>query len=194
MLIQSAPDRFPHSDTGLAATEPIAIIGMGCRFPGRADSPERFWQLLRDGVDAIQEIPPDRWLINSFYNSDPARPGKTYARWGGFLEGIDEFDAEFFGISPRDATRMDPQHRLLLEVAYHALEDAGLAPECLAGTNTGVFVGISTCDYGGIQLCVTSRETIEAHTHAGLGLCIAANQISYLFDLHGPSMAVDTAC
>ena len=110
------------------AKEPVAIIGIGCRFPGGGDSPERFWQLLRHGVDAIREIPPDRWLLSTFYAPEPGRPGKTYSRWGGFVDGIDRFDAGFFGISPREAARMDPQHRLLLEVAYEALEDAGVIP------------------------------------------------------------------
>ncbi len=176
------------------ARTPIAIIGMGCRFPGGANTPEHFWKLLSDGVDAIGEIPPDRWLLSTFYNPDAGRPGRSYVRYGGFVKDIDKFDAEFFGISPREAARMDPQHRMLLEVAYEALEDGGQAVERLAGTKTGVFIGISTCDYGGIQLSVTERRSIDAYTNLGMGLCIAANRISYLFDLHGPSMAIDTAC
>ena len=113
-------------------TEPIAIVGMGCRFPGAKD-PEAFWQLLRDGVDAITEVPSDRWDINAFYDPDPDVPGKMSTRWGGFLERVDRFDPHFFGISPREAGRMDPQQRLLLEVAWEALEDAGQAPHRLAG-------------------------------------------------------------
>ena len=130
--------------------EPIAIIGIGCRFPGDANSPEDFWKMLCEGKDAISFIPPDRWKINSFYNPDPVKPGKTYVRFGGFIKDIDLFDAGFFGISPREASRMDPQQRLLLEVAYEALEDGGISPERVAGSNTGVFIGISTSDYGGI--------------------------------------------
>src|SRR5262245_16794916 len=174
--------------------EPIAIIGIGCRFPGNADTPEGFWNLLKNGGDAIQEVPRDRWLLESFYHPDPSRVGKTYMRFGGFLDGIDQFDADFFGVSPREAARMDPQQRLLLEVAYRALEDAGLPLESVIGSRTGVFVGISCCDYGGIQFSVTERRSLDAYTNLGVGLCIAANRISYLFDLHGPSLAVDTAC
>ena len=126
-----------------AADEPIAIIGIGCRFPG-ADGPAAFWRLLCDGVDAITEIPPERWDAHAL--------GPTATRWGGFLDQVDQFDPQFFGISPREAARMDPQQRLLLEVAWEALEDAGQVPERLAGSRTGVFVGISTYDYGHFQL------------------------------------------
>src|ERR1035438_5372031 len=115
-----------------ARTEPIAIIGIGCRFPGGAHDPESFWQLLRDGVDAIREIPRDRWDIDALYDQDPAAPGKMYTRWCGLLDRVDQFDPEFFGISPREATGMDPQQRLLLEVAWEALECAGQPPERLA--------------------------------------------------------------
>src|SRR5918998_1662698 len=181
-------------DTREHERDPIAIIGIGCRLPGGANSPEAFWRLLRDGVDAITEVPEDRWNLRAFYDPDPAKPGKTYTRWGGFIEGVDQFDVQFFGMSPREATRADPQQRLLMEVAYEAVEDAGLAPERLAGTNTGVFIGIATLDYGGIQTSTIERRSINAYTNLGLALCIAANRLSYLFDLHGPSLAVDAAC
>lgn len=171
---------------------PIAIIGIGCRFPGEANNPEDFWKLLRDGVDTISEVPADRWQLRSFYDPDPAKPGKTSSRWGGFVKDIDQYDAEFFGISPREAARMDPQQRLLTEVAYEAIDDAHLALEHLTGSSTGVYIGISTCDYGGIQM--VERRSIDAYTNLGLGLCISANRISYLFDFHGPSMSIDTAC
>jgi acyl transferase domain-containing protein len=131
--------------------EPIAIIGMGCRFPGDANSPEAFWKLLRDGVDAITEVPEDRWNLDIFLGPRGAKPGKIRTRWGGFVDKIDEFDAEFFGISPPEASSMDLQHRLLLEVAWEALEDGGQVPEKLAGSKTGVFIGISTSDYHNIQ-------------------------------------------
>lgn len=178
--------------------EPIAIIGMGCRFPGvagaNADSPAVFWQLLCDGVDMIREIPPDRWDPQAFYSPDGSGPGKINSRWGGFIEQIDHFDAQFFGISPREATRMDPQHRLLLEVAWEALEDGGQVVEHLAGAAVGVFVGISTHDYYDIQVGIRDRNSINAYTNLGGWHCIAANRISHAFDLRGPSMSIDTAC
>jgi len=169
-------------------------VGIGCRFPGGANDPVQFWRLLSDGVDAITDVPEDRWHVRAFYHPDPGRPGKTCTRWGGFISGIDQFDASFFGMSPREATRADPQQRILMEVAYEAVEDAGMAPERLAGTNTGVFIGIATLDYGGIQTNPAERRSINPYTNLGLALCIAANRLSYLFDLHGPSLSVDTAC
>ncbi|MBI4551429.1 MAG: type I polyketide synthase, partial [Candidatus Latescibacteria bacterium] len=172
----------------------IAIIGMGCRFPGGADSPAAFWQLLRDGVDAITDVPPDRWNLRPVYDPDRAAPGTMCTRWGGFVGQIDRFDAQFFGIAPREASRIDPQQRLLLEVAWEALEDAGLPPENAAGTNTGVFIGITTHDYYDIQLSPTDRQDINAYTNLGGHLSIAANRVSYVFDFHGPSMAIETAC
>src|SRR5262245_59348625 len=105
--------------------EPLAIVGIGCRFPKRLNTPGQFWSFLRQGGDAITEVPPDRWDLKSFYDPDPSRPGKTTARWGGFIDDVDRFDADFFGIAPREAARMDPQQRVLLEVTYEALEDAG---------------------------------------------------------------------
>jgi acyl transferase domain-containing protein/NADPH:quinone reductase-like Zn-dependent oxidoreductase/acyl carrier protein len=149
---------------------------------------------LIQGGDAITEVPPNRWRLQSFYHPNANRPGKTTARWGGFLDSIDDFDAHFFGISPREAAKADPQQRLLLEVAYEAVEDAGLTLEQLAGSSAGVFVGISTFDYSVIQAAVTERDEIDAYTNLGAALCIAANRLSYFFDLHGPSLAVDTAC
>jgi acyl transferase domain-containing protein/ubiquinone/menaquinone biosynthesis C-methylase UbiE len=172
--------------------QPIAIIGIGCRFPGGANSPQAFWKLLRDGTDAITEVPADRWNVDTLYNPDTAKPGKIRTRWGGFIEQIDQFDAQFFGISPREAVRMDPQQRLLLEVAWEALEDGGQVPEHIAGTSTGVFIGIYTSDYHDIQLC--DRNSIDAYANLGSFYCIAANRISYLLNLNGPSMAVDSAC
>ncbi|MBV8294684.1 MAG: AMP-binding protein, partial [Mycobacterium sp.] len=165
------------------ADEPIAIIGIGCRFPS-ADGPAAFWQLLCDGVDAIAEIPPGRWNVDA--------TGPTASRWGGFLDQVDQFDPQFFGISPREAARMDPQQRLLLEVSWEALEDAGQVPERLAGSRTGVFVGISTYDYGHFQL--GHPDHIDAYTGTGSALSITANRLSYFYDFRGPSMAIDTAC
>ena len=176
------------------APEPIAIIGIGCRFPGGANNAERYWQLLVDGVDAITEIPPDRWNINKFYHSDPAKPGKTYARWGGFVDNIDQFEPQFFGISPREAARMDPQQRLLLEIVWEALEDGGQVPEHLAGSKTAVFVGMMVNDYQHLQTSVLNRNLIDAQTSTGIAMSIAANRISYVFDFKGPCIALDTAC
>jgi acyl transferase domain-containing protein/surfactin synthase thioesterase subunit len=169
--------------------EPIAILGMSCRFPG-AKHPDDFWQLICNGVDAITEVPGDRWDIEALY--DPGNPSKMSTRWGGFLEQIDQFDAQFFGIAPREAVYMDPQQRLLLEVAWEALEDAGQAVDQLAGTSTGVFVGISGSDYH--QRLRNSYGEINAYMATGNAFSIAANRLSYLFDLRGPSMAIDTAC
>jgi acyl transferase domain-containing protein/acyl-CoA synthetase (AMP-forming)/AMP-acid ligase II/NADPH:quinone reductase-like Zn-dependent oxidoreductase/NAD(P)-dependent dehydrogenase (short-subunit alcohol dehydrogenase family)/acyl carrier protein len=171
--------------------EPIAIIGIGCRFPGAHD-PQSFWQLLKDGVDAITEIPHTRWDHNLFYDPQPSVPGKTNSRWGGFLDGIDGFDRQFFGLSAMEAARMDPQQRLLLEVAWEALEDAGQRLDRLAGTRAGVFIGISGNEYGRLQM--SDATLIDAYAATGNALSIAANRISYLFDLRGPSLAIDTAC
>ena len=130
-----------------AKTEPIAVVGMGCRFPGGADNPEAFWALLRAGKSGITEVPRDRWNIDAFYDSNPDAPGKIASRYGGFIESARAFDADFFGITPREAASIDPQQRLLLEVSWEALEHAGIAPEQLAGSSTGVCIGICSNDY-----------------------------------------------
>ncbi|HMQ34042.1 MAG TPA: polyketide synthase, partial [Chloroflexaceae bacterium] len=175
-----------------AQTEPIAIVGMGCRFPGGADSPEAFWQLLKAGADLITPVPAERWDSDQFYHPDPATPGRMNTRWGGFLPQIDQFDAEFFGISPREAARMDPQQRLLLEVAWEALEDAGQPRERLAGSASGIFVGVCTGDYGWMQFA--DPTAIDAYTGTGTSLSLLAGRLSYLLDWHGPSITLDTAC
>ena len=174
--------------------EPIAIIGLGLRFPGGASDPEAYWRLLRDGVDAIREIPADRYDIDAVYAPEAATPGKTNSRHGGFLDGIDQFDAEFFGIAPREAAALDPQQRLLLEVAWHALENAGLAPASLAGTDAGVFVGISTQDYARRALAAEDLGRIDAYGGTGNALSAAAGRLSYFFGFEGPALAIDTAC
>lgn len=171
---------------------PIAIIGVGCRFPGGANTPEAYWSILEQGIDCITEVPADRWNIHEFYDPDRQKPGKTYSRWGGFVDHIASFDALFFGIAPREASRMDPQQRMLLEMAWEALEDGGIPPETCAGTNTGVFIGISGHEYYDIQL--RDLQNLNAYTNLGGQLSIAANRISYVFNLNGPSFAVDTAC
>lgn len=172
--------------------EPIAIVGLSCRFPGGAISVDRYWALMRDGVDAIAEVPDDRWDRDALYSADREKRGKTYIKWGGFLDGIDQFDPEFFGISPREAAHIDPQQRLLLEVAYESLEHAGIPVERIRGSRSGVFVGLFIHDYAHIQLY--DREAIDAYTGTGTSMSIAANRISYLYDLRGPSVALDTAC
>jgi myxalamid-type polyketide synthase MxaE and MxaD len=171
--------------------EPVAIIGTGCRFPG-ASGPDELWKLLCDGVDAITEVPPDRWDVDDFYDPDVAAPGKMNTRWGGFLRDVDRFDWEYFGTSRREASAIDPQQRLLLEVTSEALGDAGQVDTALAGSDTGVFVGISTYDYA--LLRAPRLRSVDAYWGTGGALSIAANRISYVFDLRGPSIAVDTAC
>ena len=174
-----------------ARSEPIAVVGMGCRFP-RADNPSAFWSLLSEGIDAIREVPGERWSLDEYYDPDVAAPGKMHTRWGGFLDRVDEFDADFFGISPREAVRVDPQHRLLLEVAWEALENAGIPPSSLAESRTGVYVGVIGNDYALLQ----SRDLTDMDVFSGTGVshAVLANRLSYVFNLHGPSIALDTAC
>ncbi|MDZ7269345.1 MAG: type I polyketide synthase [candidate division KSB1 bacterium] len=174
--------------------EPIAVIGLGCRFPNGANDPESFWQLLREGVDGITEIPPERWNVDAYYDPDPSVPGKMYTRRAGFIEGVDLFDPQFFGIAPREAVSMDPQQRLLLEVTWEALEHAGQAPAKLAGSRTGVYIGISGNDYSHLQSTSGSRDYIDTYFGAGVAHSIASGRISYLLGLQGPSVSVDTAC
>ncbi|MEA5506769.1 beta-ketoacyl synthase N-terminal-like domain-containing protein, partial [Halotia wernerae UHCC 0503] len=170
--------------------EPIAIIGISCRFPG-AKNKAAFWHLLQQGVDAITEVPPERWNANISYGEDTETAVNN--RWGGFLEELDQFDPQFFKISPREAVSIDPQQRLLLELAWEAIEDAGQKPEHLAGTNTGVFMGINGFDYYTL-LMGNPAHNIDAYVGTGNTNCIAANRISYLFDFTGPSLGIDTAC
>ncbi len=172
----------------------IAIIGIGCRFPGGVNDPESFWKLLVEGREAVTDVPPDRWNVERFFDTEPGLPGKSIARRGGFLEDIDQFDPQFFGISPREAPYVDPQHRLLLETAWEAMEDAGLVLDLEGGTNFGVFVGISHNEYQGIQTTPWDHSGIGPHSPTGCAHSIAANRISYCFNLRGPSVAMDTAC
>jgi acyl transferase domain-containing protein len=176
-----------------AKNEPIAIIGMGCRFPGGADNPEAFWQLLRDGVDAIAEVPSDRWDMNAYYDSNPDAAGKICNRYGGFIPHLQEFDAQFFRIAPREALSLDPQQRLLLEVSWEALENAALPPEQLAGSQTGVFIGICSTDYWH-RLLSRQVTDIDAYLTTGNTHSMASGRLSYVFGFNGPSLSVDTAC
>lgn len=170
----------------------IAIIGRACRFPGGADSPDAFWNLLAAGTDAVTQVPSDRFDQRRFYHPDPGQKGRTYSFAAGTIGDVSGFDAEFFGIAAREAVEMDPQQRLLLELTHEALERAGIVPARLAGSDTAVYVGISGSDYA--ERRMGDLETIDPYFMLGSTLSIAANRISYIFDLRGPSMAIDTAC
>src|SRR3954463_2934595 len=172
----------------------IAIIGIGCRFPGGINHPDGLWKLLVEGREAVSDVPPDRWNVERFYDAEPGIAGKSIARRGGFVDGIEKFDQQFFGISPREAPYVDPQHRLLLETAWEAIEDAGLVLDFERGTALGVFVGISHNDYQGMQSTAFDHFGIAPHTATGSAHSIAANRISYCLNLKGPSVAMDTAC
>jgi acyl transferase domain-containing protein/NADPH:quinone reductase-like Zn-dependent oxidoreductase/thioesterase domain-containing protein/acyl carrier protein len=172
--------------------EPVAIVGIGCRFPGAANDAESFWKLLAEGRSGIREVPPDRWNLDRYYHPDPATSGAMTTRWGGFVDNLDTFDAGFWGVSPREAIRMDPQQRWLLEVAWESIEDSGTAPRELRGRDIGVFLGISGNDYGGLQL--RDAVDVDAYTNSGSTASIAPNRVSYMLDLRGPSVSVDTAC
>jgi amino acid adenylation domain-containing protein len=174
------------------STDQIAIIGIGCSFPGGAESPHSLWQFLCGGGDAVVDVPADRWNVDAVYDPTPGTPGKTVCRRAGLLHDVASFDAGFFEISPREAALMDPQQRLLLQVAWRALEDAGIPAESLAGSRTGVYIGTSHSDYHGIQQF--GRRQIDVHAATGGALSIVANRLSHRLDLRGPSLAIDTAC
>ena len=176
-----------------AAHEPLAIVGAGCRYPGGIEDPEGLWRVVRDGVDAVSEVPPDRWDASAYYSPDPKAPGKMVTRRAGFLSQVDRFDPQFFGISPREAATMDPQQRLLLETAYEALESAAIATDRLSGTATGVFVGITTSDYGQL-LRAGGPERSDVYSATGSALNAAAGRLAFTLGLQGPCVAVDTAC
>jgi len=188
-------------------TEPIAVIGVGCRFPGNANDPDSFWHLLHEGIDAVTEIPSDRWDIDAYYDQDPGAPLKAYTRHGSFIQQVDQFDPLFFGISPREAVSLDPQQRLLLEVTWEALENAGIVPNQLRNSKTGVYVGICTDDYSSSQITTiitkmliqSSRNEenpalVDSHTGTGSARSMAVGRISHLLGLQGPNIQLDTAC
>ncbi|MBU6953988.1 non-ribosomal peptide synthetase/type I polyketide synthase [Hahella sp. HN01] len=177
--------------TPFESNDPIAIVGMGCRFPG-ADSPQALWRLLNEGVDAIRETPPERWSSDAYYHQEAGVDGRMNTRWGGFLDDIDQFDPQFFGIAPREAETMDPQQRLLLEVCWEALEDAGIAVSALAGSDASVFMGVCNTEFQ--RISYADRNAIRMHTGTGAAASVASGRISYLWDLRGPAMTIDTAC
>lgn len=186
--------RTPRLRPFRSRDEPMAIVGIGCRLPGGSSSPSAFWELLSNGVDAIREVPAERWRADEVYARAGHTPGLVVPRWGGFLEGIDGFDAAFFGISSREAQGMDPQQRLLLEVSWEALEDGGLPPLSLRGSRTGVFMGMSFSDYGARALYSGDLSRITPYSSIGNAFSVAAGRISYVLGLRGPSLALDTAC
>ena len=176
------------------AADPIAIIGIGCRLPGGAVDARSYWQMLMGGVDAIREVPQDRWNHRFYFDPEQGKPGKTYSKWAGLLDEIDTFDPGFFGISQREAQFIDPQQRLLLEATWEALMDAGQQVDIVKGEDTGVFVGISSHDYGDMQINSMGRGVADPYAATGIVASIAANRISYALNFQGPSVAVDTAC
>jgi acyl transferase domain-containing protein len=176
-----------------ARNEPIAIIGMACRFPGGATI-EEYWSLLRDGRDLVAEVPADRWDVEAFYDPDPDAIGKSYTRWGAFLPEVKAFDADFFGISRREAMNLDPQQRLLLELAWEGLENAGVAPAAMTGTRTAIHIGMASFDHVHLQAQSGAALNGGAYTASGWAPAMAAGRLAYIFGLHGPATTIDTAC
>jgi FkbH-like protein len=187
--LQPAPASQPAAATR-SPDEPIAVVSMSCRLPGGIATPGQLWQLLREGGDAIGPFPADRWDVDALYDPDPEAAGKVSAREGGFLPGIDAFDARLFGITPREAFSMDPQQRLLLETAWEAMERAGIVPGSLAGSLTGVYVGVMASDY----LAGAGLEQLDGYFSTGSALSVASGRLAYTFGFTGPAVSVDTAC
>ena len=190
------PNRWPHEDELEPdrghLDEPIAVIGLGCRFPGGVSGPDEFWQFMCDGKNAITEVPPERWAPFDDGTPEVAATLAHTTRYGGYMDNLDEFDAEFFDISTREAAKMDPQQRMLLEVAWEALEHAGIPPSTLRRSQTGVFAGACYTDYG--YVAGMDLTNVDAWSNSGGALSIIANRLSYFLDLRGPSVTVDTAC
>jgi len=191
LLAAELDERVRTIEQGLRA--PIAIVGIGCRFPGGIRDAQTYWELLREGRDAITEVPQWRWDVNELYDPDPHAVGRVASRWGGFVDAPEFFDPAFFGIAPVEAESMDPQQRLLLEVAWEALEDAAIDPATLAGSRTGVYMGLCNSDYAHRALLHTGHG-IDAWFAQGASHAVASGRISYFLGLRGPSISVDTAC
>ncbi|MCL2865268.1 MAG: type I polyketide synthase [Lachnospiraceae bacterium] len=172
----------------------IAIVGIGCRFPGNSNDVHQFWDLLKNGKDAIVDVPKNRWDRHTFYHADRAFSGKTVSQKGGFIDGMDQFDPGFFGITPREATFIDPQQRILMEVSWEAMEDAGMITKKYVGSDTGVFIGAFTLDYQHVQFDLDHLDQIDLHSATGSMMTLVANRLSYVYDFVGPSLAIDTAC
>jgi len=191
--LPSGPESAVTSpNMGTTPVTPIAVIGMACRLPGGIDSPERLWDALLRGDDLVTEIPSDRWDADEYYDPEPGVPGRSVSKWGAFLDDVVGFDPDFFGINEREAIAIDPQHRLLLETSWEAMEHAGLTRQTLADALTGVFVGLTHCDY---QLLAVDAHAVEGpYGFAGSSFSMASGRIAYAFGIHGPALTVDTAC
>ncbi|MGW4084043.1 SDR family NAD(P)-dependent oxidoreductase [Streptomyces sp. NPDC004822] len=190
VLGRPAPAKATRPAPTPSAQEPVALVAMACRLPGGARDPEGLWRLLAEGRDAVGPFPDARWDVEALYDPDPDAPGKSYAREGGFLDDIDSFDAAFFGITPKEAAAMDPQQRLLLETAWESLERAGIVPADLAGSSTGVYVGMFGSDY----LSGTRLDQLDGYVGTGSALSVASGRLAYTLGLNGPALTVDTAC
>ena len=189
---QTALDEQFTKASRIATAEPIAVVGIGCRLPGGVVGPESYWKFLTAGEDAIGEIPADRWNADEYYDPDTFAPGRMASKWGGFVDDVAGFDAEFFGISPREAEAMDPQQRVMLEVAFEALEHAGVSPEELSGLRAAVMMGVYYTEYQGIS--AANPDHIDAYSATGNAHAVAVGRIAYLLGLRGPAVAIDSAC
>ena len=184
----------PNHPSDQLLREPLAVVGIGCRLPGGIDSPTAYWNALLAGINAIRDVPEDRWIHSRFHDTNPEKFGSIRNAKGGFIDGVDQFDAEFFGYFPTEAQRLDPQQRLLLEVTHEAMEDAGLRRDQLDGSRTSVFVGSFMYDYLCMQFASEQRDEANPYVAMGASPTSLANRISYDFNLKGPSVSLDTAC